>query len=262
MSDAAESRYAIAAKRARHLFRQLDDLLETLLGAPDKDGIKASARDLGVLQGDEIVIGDDDEQAALLDHYLFIADSGDGRTRLEHFVETPPQGLDEDQLRILQALPDSHVGLLESREMGHKSDDHHVTARDLVYPERPLVTFAAHQLTPFDGLDQCFAMRVVEVDGQWLCTDLAMAVPQNLRKFFLRRGPIHELASLMKGAAGEAPAGTIDDDEAEIDPRTMLRAVFGLRLASHLAVEDGETLVFAKKRSLARPPQKRRRKRK
>lgn len=252
-----------AALRSRQLFKALDTLLETLLEGSDQPGIKNTARALGLLQEDQIVLGQEDEQPALIDHYLFIAtpEPGDPRTRIQRFADDPPPELPATQLRILHALAaHSHLSLFESRTIGRTDSDRTVTTRDLVYPDRPLVSFADHRLTPFTALDQAFVMRVVPIDDVWLCTDLALAVPQKMRKFFQRRGPVHEFASLVKGAAGEGTAGTIDDDNAPIDAPTLLRALFGSRLASHLAVEDGETLDFARKRSLARRPDRKRRK--
>ncbi len=225
-------------------FAAVRTIIEAFLAQPDAEALRAAAADLGVLDGRDIALGQDDEAEALLDYYLFAASAENGRPRIHAFIAAPPTTLSPDGRALFAALAQTHFSIFERRPSTHPNQGG-VLVRDIFSSDATyLLEEGIHLPMARDG--DYAAMRLVQVGDRYVHTGAPMALTASLVKGLRSRKAIAAVAN--QRIKAPTAAASLEDASHAIDDRALLKAIFAARAAAAPA----KTRLKKPKRSLKR----------
>jgi hypothetical protein len=162
--------------------RQAQRGLHTALfkGLP-KDVLEEGGTDLGLLEGNHLILGDEAEMAIFMDYCIYSV-RRDGRNAVERFLAESPPGPNSEEAALLQAMCGARYSLFVVERI---LPDRGVELRDLLLQEPVSLVDLGLSRTASEGL--VLASRIIAPPGLAMTTGASLPVDPATREEVVER---------------------------------------------------------------------------
>lgn len=205
--------------RYQHLRMVGRNLNSKLVKRLSKDVLHEGGKRLGILRGDTLVFGSEDETSVLMDYCLYDV-RRNGRNTIEQYLIDSPADPESDEMTCLRAMQHAIYSLfvVESVERGLG-----VMVRDLLSNEVLLVVDMGFGSTAQPGL--LFASRLLFHDGFSMTGGAALPVGML---------PVDRRDALVK----KLLAATAPEGDGYFDPASLIRACLSAGCSSRVQYQE------------------------